>query len=284
MNWDDLRFFSALADSKTVSAAAKKLGVNYVTVSRRIDKLEEALTKTLFERSLDGYKLTVEGEALYQKVVPIQESMEELSQEFDPLHRYKRSVKLSVVPSLAEYLVTPHLLELQQRYQELRLHIDVSLRNLSVVKREADLALRLSLPETGECVAKKMADLNYYLYGTESWIARYQAGEDVATISYDTHLSHLPEAQYIQQHFGSQSIKFSSNSVTVQKKAAETGYGLAVLPACVMSGSELACVSLQQPIRRELWLLVRKNISQSTSVRLVMDSLTSLFEARASEL
>lgn len=277
MNWDDLRFFTALAESKTVTAAANRLGVNYVTVSRRIDRLEDALRQTLFERGMDGYHLTVEGDLLYQKMSPIQESMEQVSQVFDPTLRYKRSVKLSMVPSLAEYLVTPQLVRLQQRYPELRLDLDVSTRNVSIVRREADIALRLDLPESGESISRKLGELNYTLCGTEEWVSRHQAGEEVPTICYGNHLSHLPECKYMLKHFGNQSVRFQSNSATVQKKAAESGYGLALLPDYLVTNSSLQTLELCEPVRREIWMLVRKNVSQLTSVRLVMDALVSLF-------
>lgn len=280
MNWDDLRFFVALAECKTVTAAANRLGVNYVTVSRRIDRLEEALRQTLFERGMDGYHLTVEGNTLYQKMSPIQESMEEVSQVFNPSLRYKRSVKLSMVPFLAEYLVTPHLLCLQQRYPELRLDLDVSTRNVSIVRREADLALRLDLPESGESIARKLGDLTFRLCGTSSWVERFHAGAEIFTISYGNGLSHLPESKYILDHFGSHSIRFKSNSTSVQKRAAEAGYGMAVLPSYLLQGTELQAVVTEEPIHREIWMLARKNVSQLASVRLVMDALVSLFEEK----
>jgi DNA-binding transcriptional LysR family regulator len=280
MNWDDLRFFTALAECKTVTAAANRLGVNYVTVSRRIDRLEDALRQTLFERLIDGYHLTVEGDMLYQKVSPIQESIEQVPQVFDPALRYKRSVKLSMVPSLAEYLVTPHLVRLQKRYPELRLDLDVTTRNVSIVRREADIALRLDLPESGESIARKLGELNYQLCGTPEWVSRYKAGENVPTISYGSHLSHLPESKYILARFGNQSVRFQTNAATVQKKAAESGYGLALLPDYLVADSLLQTIELEDPVRREIWMLVRKNISQLASVRLVMEALVALFESK----
>ncbi|WP_428623940.1 LysR family transcriptional regulator, partial [Sedimenticola sp.] len=218
MNWDDLRFFVALAECHTVTAAATRLGVNYVTVSRRIDRLEEALKQTLFDREKDGYHLTVEGLTLYRKMQPLQQNMDELVQGLDPAQRHKRCIKLSTVPSLAEHLVTPNLVRLQQQYPEIRLDVDASTHDVSVVRREADIALRLDLPESGECIARKLGELSYRLCGTPDWIERFHSGGEVATISYGGNLSNLPEARYIRQHFGSHSVRFQSNSVNVQKR------------------------------------------------------------------
>ena len=78
-NWDDLRYFSALVDSGTVSAAAGRLGVNHVTVSRRIDRLEDAMKVRLFSKTNEGYALTLEGEALYQHMPSIENIFEKIN-------------------------------------------------------------------------------------------------------------------------------------------------------------------------------------------------------------
>ncbi len=61
MDWDDLRFFLAVAGAGSLSAAAKQLRVNTTTVLRRIAHLEEALDTRLFERLRSGYQLTQSG-------------------------------------------------------------------------------------------------------------------------------------------------------------------------------------------------------------------------------
>lgn len=277
-NWDDLRYFSALAQCQTVSSASKKLGVNYVTVSRHIDRLEEALQKPLFERSRDGYFLTIDGEYLYQKMSSIQENIEELSHIFDNSLRYKRSIKLSMVHSLAELIVIPQLSKLQSQYPELRLDIHISSRNVNVVKREADIAIRFDLPKTGECISRKLADLEYYLCGIPDLVAKYKKGEFVPVITYSNNLSHLPESKFMLSTFGAESVRLQTDSATVQLKAAEEGVGLALLPSYLFKSSNLEKIEMPEPVDKEIWLLVRKNVSEISGVRLVMDLLIKNFK------
>src|SRR3990167_9967186 len=65
VNWDDMRFFLEVARASTASGAARRLGVDYTTVSRRIRALEQSLGALLFEKSrAAGFALTVEGQRL----------------------------------------------------------------------------------------------------------------------------------------------------------------------------------------------------------------------------
>jgi molybdate transport repressor ModE-like protein len=65
LNWDDLRYFLEVARTQRVSGAAKRLGVDYTTVARRIKALEDSLGTLLFDKSRSGgFLLTEEGQRL----------------------------------------------------------------------------------------------------------------------------------------------------------------------------------------------------------------------------
>jgi len=279
LNWDDLLFFLALAENKTVSATAKILGVNYVTVSRRIDRLEEALNEKIFERQSDGYLLTIDGELLYQKSLLVRDGVDRVNNAFHHVSQYKKTIKLSMVHSLADGLVIESLAELQRNNPAIKLDIDTSTRNVSIVKREVDLALRLDLPESGECITRKLGDIDYILCGVPELVDKYNQGQEVPVISYSTELNYIPEAKYIRNHFGEKNIILQTNSATVQKTSAEAGVGLAMLPEFLLSQSSLQTINMLEPIKREVWLLVKKNIAQLSSVRLIIDNLIKVFHA-----
>lgn len=64
MDWNDLRYFLAVAQGGSLSSAAQQLGVSVSTVSRRIDTLEQSLKLRLFRPHRDGYDLTPDGQGL----------------------------------------------------------------------------------------------------------------------------------------------------------------------------------------------------------------------------
>src|ERR1700736_4139168 len=65
LDWEDVRYFAALARHGTLSATARALRVNHATVARRIASLETLLGRTLFDRRAKGYVLTAEGKAVF---------------------------------------------------------------------------------------------------------------------------------------------------------------------------------------------------------------------------
>ena len=126
-NWDDLRYFSALVDAGTVSAAANRLGVNHVTVSRRIDRLEDAMKVRLFSKTNEGYVLTLEGEALYQHMPSIEDIFEKINGSIGSSDESARSVRISTVESLATMVLAPNLASLKARFPRLTIYLDLSL-------------------------------------------------------------------------------------------------------------------------------------------------------------
>jgi len=67
LDWDNLRYFLAVARAGKLTAAARRLGQDHTTVGRRIVSLESAFRSKLFERRPDGYRLTETGQRLYEK-------------------------------------------------------------------------------------------------------------------------------------------------------------------------------------------------------------------------
>ena len=74
MDWDDIRYFTVLARSGSLSSAARTLGVTHVTVARRIDRLETQRKVKLFDRRQSGYRLTTAGERLMSDAEAVEES------------------------------------------------------------------------------------------------------------------------------------------------------------------------------------------------------------------
>ena len=75
MKWDDLRFFLAVCRSGSIRGAAKQLGVNHATVSRRINSFEAALNRRLFERTAQGYVRTKDAEEIFQEASHLEERL-----------------------------------------------------------------------------------------------------------------------------------------------------------------------------------------------------------------
>lgn len=278
INWDDIKFFLALHETGKISAAANRLNVNYATVSRRIDRLEDALKLKLFDRTNDGFQPTIEGELLYERSVKLSDQISNISEVLSPETRFNQNIKISMVPFLAEQFVIEKLKNLHNRFAEIRFEIDTSSRNVNISKQEADIALRMELPEKGESICKKLGEIQYIICGSEYWLKRLENNQSVDIITYTSAFNHLKECQYLLERFGTKSIKMQTNTIAAQKKAAEHGYGIALLPEIVVKNTAIASRKPDENITREIWMLTSKKAMSSTPKKLVMDELTKIFK------
>jgi DNA-binding transcriptional LysR family regulator len=79
IDWDDIRFFLAVAQNGNVTAAARALNVNHSTVSRRIAALEEKHGVRLFERIPSGYEMTSAAEDIYHLALELEAKNQQIS-------------------------------------------------------------------------------------------------------------------------------------------------------------------------------------------------------------
>ena len=150
-NWNDLRYLLAIKRSSTITAAARLLSVDDTTVSRRLAALQVASGSTLFSRQPDGrLRLTASGDAIAQCAEIMERQVDLTNASLGAGHgQYAGSVKLTSVPIVANRLLVPAIGKLLDRHPALQLELIPESRDLSLSRREADLAIRLARPSTG---------------------------------------------------------------------------------------------------------------------------------------
>ena len=182
LDWDDLRFFLAVAAAGSLSAAARELGVNTTTVLRRIASLEEALQARLFERLRSGYALTQEGTRLMETLEPVDQRLTSLSRDFQAgATSLQGTVRLGASDIIASGFVAPSLGRFRAEKPDIALDVvtDPSLTGPGAAPRvlnalrDVDLALRLARPTQGDMLVRKLGDVAYGLYATPSYIERF---------------------------------------------------------------------------------------------------------------
>src|SRR5690348_6356863 len=131
VDWEDVRFFVALARHGSLSATARATRVNHATVARRIGALEDALGIKLFERLPTGYELTVAGRNALQAADAMDSAAMGLSQ-LEPEGSLTGLVRITSTPSLAETFLIPRLVGLHQEHPQLGLEVTSERRTLSL--------------------------------------------------------------------------------------------------------------------------------------------------------
>jgi len=283
LDWENVRFFLALVRHGSLSGAARSLGVNHATVSRRIAALEAGVGAALFERRPSGYGLTARGEEMLEAASAMAEAAARLSVgSGDESRQVTGLVRLSATPSIAEAFVIPRLGDLQAAHPGLDIELVADRRLVSLSRHEADLALRLGRPADSTLVGKKLASLGFGLYAAPGVAAAATA--DIAGanfISFDDSGLGLPEAIWLREALPEARIAFRANGQMAQAAAARAGVGIAPLPH-FLAGNDASLVRVpfpSAPPPRELWLLSRPNSDRIDRLRVVKEWLVTLFRA-----
>src|SRR5215469_651182 len=251
LDWEDIRYFVALARHLTLSATARALRVNHATVARRIASLETLLGHPLFDRRASGYALTVEGKALVNHASAMNEAALSILRRLDAGTELSGRVRLAAGRVLAERFLIDRLRAFHERYPAIDLEVIGGSRVVSLAKRQADLALRYGSPKDSELVARRVAKLTFGLYASPDYRDKLKAGEPRVFIGFDENSEFVAEAQWLERHFASSRFSFRTSSQTTQAAAARAGYGIALLPKYVVETHEPGLVEVA-PVRRTL--------------------------------
>lgn len=233
--WDDLRVFLALMRGRTLAAAATELGVDATTVGRRLTVLEGALGTVLFDRTRDGVLPTAAAEHL----LPLAESAEHgASSVLATATSFERApegvVRLTAPPVVAEELLVPILAQVRATYPRIRVQVDASTSLADLSRREADIAIRVRKPESGDLVVTKLVDARYRAFANAALAEQLGVVTDLdeATwVGWTAEFSEIPSARWSAAHLQKASFALWSSSMTTHLAAARHGLGVALLPA-----------------------------------------------------
>jgi DNA-binding transcriptional LysR family regulator len=268
-DWTDLQFFVELARRETLSATARVLGVTHATVSRHVASLEERLKQSVFERRSGRYVLTEQGEQMLRLAEEMEERALAIARAAAGVEQdVSGTVRITATDAFGAHCLMPHLHDLEQRHPGLQIELLSDQRNLSLARRDADIALRMGPPETLDIVRRKLCDNTYYFYASEHYLRAHE-GRELSYIGYDEASVHLPEPNHFAEAASGKRIVFRTNSLNTRLAATRAGIGVALLPRYVAETDAcLVRVDLgEAPLRRELWLLVHRELKDVPRVR-----------------
>lgn len=284
MNWDDLRFLVTLGREGTLAAAARQLGVDQTTVARRLRTLEQDLGTPLFERNDGLWRPTAVGSRVLERAGRIEEDVAGISRLAEAgAAAVGGVVRITAVGAFIGDWLVPRLPGLYTRHPELCVDLVASNDNLNVARREADIAIRLARPASGDLLIRKLADVGFALYGAARGDLQVSAGDWVA---YNEDLAHTPEMRRLQAMLGSGCIRLRANSVRGLARAVADGVGQGLLP-CFLADPDPRLARLSGPhpvLSRELWMLIHPDARPLPRVAATADWLVACFGEEAGRL
>lgn len=282
-NWDDLRYFLAVAKTGSLSGASRRLGVNHSTVFRRIGAFEEELGVRLFERLPNGYLLTQAGEAMQEGALRVEDEIASLSRKVTGQDlRLSGTIRVTTLDMLAFGLLPRHLAKFRTDYPGIEVELIVGNAALNLNRREADIALRVGNAPPETLVGRRVGRLVFAIYASKTYLAGKSAVELAAHdwVGFDT------EHAALTRRFGvflpSAEPLFRTNSIAAAIAATKAGIGLAPLP-CGLADLEADLVrvaALPGDFTLDLWLLTHEDLRQTARIRAFLDFLA---EALAKE-
>ncbi len=286
LDWDDLRHFLALSRRRTLARAARELRINATTVGRRLSALEERVGARLFDRTPDGYILTRAGrdllpsaERIEQEVLSVERSIAGADE------RVSGVVVVSVTEMIGTRFIAPYLARLGERHPALALELNCTARVVSLARREADVALRLSRPREPDVVVRRLSSVHMALYASAEYLESHGAAEDPDRdlTGHDVILfANVPafalENGWFEQRLGDARVVLRSDSVSAIFSATLSGLGIALLPRIVADAEPglRRVATRSEPEPRVIWQTIHQEMAKSPRVRAVVEFLNEI--------
>ena len=272
IDWDDVRYFLAVARGGSVRAAAERLRVNHSTVLRRIAQLEERLGAHMFEKLPSGYRLTDAGE----EVLEFADQMEASSNQpetrvFGRDQSVRGLLRVTLAPTLATHLLLPDFADFARLYPEVEIEILSVEEPVNLTNREADVAIRVvydrsALPLNLHGV--KGPELFGGVYMSRELLAAWREGAPdrirwIVKSEYDPDWAHEGEIRTAE-------VPFRTTDAEAQIVAVRQGLGMTTLPCFIGDADPLLVRSPGTGLHRHgtLWLLTQGETRKTKRVRL----------------
>jgi len=287
LDWNDLRYFLAVARAGRLTEASRRLATDHATVSRRIKALETALDANLFIRSPRGYQLNAAGERLLARAEEMESAAVRMQSEIGGENvALGGTVRIGSPDGFGAFFLAPRIGGLAKRHPGLELQIVAMPRPFSLSKREADIAISLARPTEGRLVSRKLTDYRLHLYGSRDYLDAHPEittpGDvaDHAVIGYIPDLIYAPELDYLPQVAPQIKPRLTSSNLIAQLNAAKAGAGLCVLPAFMAADDDSLCPVLPERIAivRAFWLILHADQRDTVRVRTVADFIARCVE------
>ncbi len=285
-DWTLLRSFLAVLRAGSLSAAARNTRLTQPTIGRHIDELEKGLGIALFTRSPGGLLATPSALALQ----PHAEAMET---SFAALKRTatlggdnsapRGTVRISASEIMGTFVLPTILSELRSRYPDIILELALNNRTDDLLRRDADIAVRMTRPKQDGLVARKLGSLRLGLYAHRAYALRYGLPHDLDDLARhhvigfdrDDHSARsvakgtLPISREI--------FSFRVDSDVAQVMAVRAGLGIGMMQRAMASREADLVPVLDERVALNLdcWLAVHEDQRDVSAIRVMFDGLAA---------
>ena len=289
--WDDLRYILAIRRHGSLGRAAKALGLNKSTVSRRVAAIEDELGVSLLQRGPRGYEFTAAGEAATTAAEHIEHLVSELEAAVGNADRTARgTVRVTVPAWFAQHVIIPALTAFRERHPGLDVHLVTTDEVLDLGRREVDIGLRNVRPMQQSLVVRKAGVIDFAMYASRDYLARHGLPRDRGDFKNQNLIGYRDAVAYVDAfrwtNALSDRVSFRATDAASMLDAVVAGLGIGVLPCfLVATAREAVCVeSVGKPAPEVIWLVTHPDAVKLERVRVVTAWLIEMFAQNAATL
>ena len=285
LDWTLCRTFLHILDGGSLSAAARHLGISHVTVRRHLEALEEALGGSLFTRSPTGLLST----DLAHRITPAAQAMAAAAASLTRTATTDRdgvggTVRIAASEVVGSEVLPSILAGLRRAYPALRFELALSDAPEDILRRDADVAVRMMKPTQSSLIARRVGSVPLGLYAKASWIDAHgpppaDAAALLATralIGQDRRTEHLRALAARGVYASRDHVGFASDSALAQLGAVRAGLGIGVVQV-PMARREPSLIRILPEVEfaLEMWLVTHPDLRNAARIRVVMEALAS---------
>jgi DNA-binding transcriptional LysR family regulator len=275
IDWDDLRYVLAVADSGSLNRAASTLRVNRTTVLRRLNAFERRHGVRLFERLPNGYTLTQAGSEVLLAARGFENAIESIERKLAGQDlRPEGLLRITTTDTLLASVLRSPLVTFKQEYPGITIDVTAANAFADLSKRDADVAIRPAVDPPEFLVGRRVGAVAFAVYAASSGERGQPADLSSARwLAPDDTLAGTSVARWMREELPSVRPDIRADSLVSLRELCAAGAGLAALP-CYLGDSDPRLVRVRPPIAEmstALWVLTHPDLARTARVRLFVN-------------
>ena len=289
-DWDLYQSLHAVLRAGSLSAAARELGLSQPTVGRHVEQLEQALGQPLFTRSPQGLRPTDFAARLETYLSAMasaaQAALREASGEADQVAGV---IRITASEVIGAEVLPAILAQFREAHPQVIIELALSNQNEDLLRREADIAVRMVRPTQGALVARRVGRIGLGLHAHRRYLQAHGepqslgdlAGQSIIGFDKDTAFTRSIQAHGLELR--RERFALRSDSDLAQLAAIRAGYGLGVCQYGLARRDPDLVSVLAGALSFELetWVVMHEDLKASRRMRLMFDHLAEGMAAYA---
>ena len=277
-DWDDMRVFLAVARARKIAPAARALGLDPTTLTRRIARLEQALGARLFDLSMGERVLSEQGLAMLAHAERVESaSLAAMEEATGKSRMLSGQVRLSVAEGFGTWVLAPGLADFHARHAGIRLDLISASGFLNPSKREADMALMLARPQRGRLSARRLGDYRLHLYAADAYLEQRGEPANPAALLHHTLVGYVPdfifspELDYLNEVHAGLEAHLRATSINMQYRMIAESAGIGILPDFIGRRDPKLRSLLTDAVQitRSFWLVIHEDLRRLPRIEAV---------------